>query len=240
MGNIQPLLNYAKTNWKSLKAKLPTYLPNILDPECATSDTLDQYAEDLTAAITKAVQETTPRKRPSPFSKRWWNEDLTKQRREVNRCRRRFQRSRDDRDREEWKNKQQKYFGDIKKAKQKTWRNFVEKADERTIWKVKKYMESVPTSTYIPTLNGHATSNEEKTKEFKEAFFPPPPLANLTDITETLEYPDSVACSSHITMHQLQKAVDKTAPDKAAGPDEISNHILKESFPEIKHLLVLA
>ena len=102
-------------------------------------------------------------------------------------------------------------------------------------------MESVPTSTYIPTLNGHATSNEEKTKEFKEAFFPPPPPANLTDITETLEYPDSVACSSHITMHQLQKAVDKTAPDKAAGPDEITNRVLKECFPEIKqHLLALA
>ena len=238
VGNMQQPLNYAKTNWKILKANLPTYLPNILDPEHATPDTLDQYAEDLTAAITKALQETTPRKRPSPFSKRWWNEDLTKQRREVNQCRRRYQRSRDDRDREEWKNRQQQYFGDIKKAKQKTWRNFVEKADEKTIWKVKKYMESVPTSTYIPTLNSYATSNEEKTKEFKEAFFPPPPPANLMDIRETVEYPESVACSSHITMHQLQKAVDKTAPDKAAGPDEISNRVLKESFTELQHHLL--
>ena len=99
-------------------------------------------------------------------------------------------------------------------------------------------MESVPTSTYIATLNGYATSNEEKTKEFKEAFFPPPPPANLMDIRETVEYPESVACSSRITMHQLQKAVDKTAPDKAAGPDEISNRVLKESFTELQHHLL--
>ena len=120
------------------------------------------------------------------------------------------------------------------------WRDFVEKADEKSIWKIKKYMDSTPMTMYIPTLNNSATTNEEKAKEFKEAFFPPPPPADLTDIRE-IDYPEPVPCCIQITMQQLQRAVEKLAPDKAPGPDEISNRVLKQVLPEIKHhLLALA
>ena len=80
------------------------------------------------------------------------------------------------------------------------WRDFVEDTNERTIWMVKKYMDSTPTSTYIPTLNNEtATSNEKKAKAFQETFFPSPPLADVSDIRSTV-YPQPVDCVKTITM----------------------------------------
>ena len=222
--NVQAPLDYEKMDTKTFKAKLPTYLPRILNPANTNPLELDQYTETVVQAIQKAIQETTPRKRPSPFSKRWWTEDLTKQRREMNHHRRKFQQTREETDKNEWKKRQQEYFKAIKKAKRETWNKFVKEADERSIWKIKKYMDNIQISTYVPMLNEHAATNEEKTKELKEAFFPPPPPADLTDIRETTDYPDEFSFNQQITMEQLQRAVEKLAPNKAPGPDEISNH----------------
>ena len=69
---FHPTYNYAKTNWKELNNKLECYLPNPnINKDATTKADLDNYAEQLIQAITKAVHETTPRKRPSPHSKRW-------------------------------------------------------------------------------------------------------------------------------------------------------------------------
>jgi hypothetical protein len=50
-----------------------------LDGEKITTNAeVDNYAEKLVEAIKKAIRETTPRKRPSPHSKRWWTVELTR------------------------------------------------------------------------------------------------------------------------------------------------------------------
>ena len=67
----------------------------------------------------------------------------------------------------------------------------MKEADEKRIWKFKKYMDSTPTSSYIPTINETAASNDEKAEIFKSTFFPPPPPADLSDI-ETADYPEPV------------------------------------------------
>ena len=76
--------NYTKTNWAALEYKLTELLPQVIDCEHATPETLDQYAGDMVNALTTALMETTPRKKLCPFSKRWWNNSLTQLRREVN------------------------------------------------------------------------------------------------------------------------------------------------------------
>jgi len=85
-------------------------------------------------------------------------------------------------DKREWKQHLQKYMHSIRKAKHQTWRAFIESADEKSIWQIKKYTESSMTLTYIPTLQGKASSNEEKAKEFQSTFFPQPPSADMSDI----------------------------------------------------------
>jgi hypothetical protein len=68
--NSKAPLDLEKMDTKTFKAKLPTYLPRILNSANTTPTEVDQYAEEIVQAIQKAIEETTPRKRPSSFSKR--------------------------------------------------------------------------------------------------------------------------------------------------------------------------
>jgi len=233
--------NYAKTNWELLKVKIQHYLPDVIDPTHATTLELDEYAAAVTNSIHRAIEESTPRKRPCPHSKRWWKDDLTALRKEVNVKRVRYQRTRNVADQEEWKSMRDYYKLEIRKAKEAKWRQFIEEADEKTIWTAKKYIDSLPTPYYIPTING-ATSNGDKAKEFMAAFFPAPPPANLDDI-DLATHLQPVDCPMKVTHKQVERAVGKLSPDKAPGPDEIANVVLKKAYATLQrhlHSLVQA
>jgi hypothetical protein len=123
----------------------------------------------------------------------------------------------------EWKRKRNAYNQKVRNARYTTWKEFVEAADEKSIWTIKNYMNSKPTQHYIPTIDGTATTNEEKANQFREAFLPALsslPLADTSDITATRIYPEPMPFSPIITKHQLERAIGKLAPDKAPGPDE--------------------
>ena len=123
-------------------------------------------------------------------------------------------------------------------------KRFVEAADEKSIWSIKKYMNSKPTQHYIPTINDTATTNEEKAARLREVLLPALaslPQADTSDITATHIYPEPVPCNLIVTKQQLKRAVGKIAPDKAPGPDEITNRILKKNITNLQaHLLTLA
>jgi hypothetical protein len=230
--------NFEKTDCDPLKLKTIDLLPPITH-EPASPAKVDRLATELTAALTEAIECSTPRKKLCPFSKRWWNEKLTKARKEANRARNKFRRTGDLDQQEVWKDLERKYKRMIKKSKRNTWRKFVTEADENTIWKLKKYMETTPTSSYIPTLNETAASNDEKAEIFRSTFFPPPPPADLSDIEEA-HYPELVPTPPRITLAQVDVAIDKLVPKKAPGPDEIPNLVLKKCYNEIKNHLLLA
>jgi ribonuclease HI len=237
-----PMYDFDKTDWDLLKVKLPELLPPIVDPAPSASPaTVDKLAEDLTAALMEAIEITTPRSKICPFSKRWWNDKLTKARKETNKAKNKFRRTENEEYRKKWKDSEKAYKRMIKKSKRNTWRKFVKEADEKTIWKLKKYIDSdTPTSSYIPTINSTAPSNDEKAEIFRATFFPPPPPADLSDIDGT-DYPEPVPSPPRITSAQVDAAIEKLAAKKAPGPDEIPNLILKKCYNEIKdHLLRLA
>jgi ribonuclease HI/endonuclease/exonuclease/phosphatase family metal-dependent hydrolase len=230
-----PPYDYNKTNWELIKIELECLLPPLIDPNNTTPQELDDYADALVSAYQKAVAKQTPRKRTCPHSKRWWNNKLSAMRREANHSRNRFWRSQDEIDREEWKEMRTRYKREIKAAKRKTWQKFVEEADERTIWTVKKYIDNPPSPYYIPTIN-NATSNERKAAEFACTFFPQPPPAPTDDI-DGASYPLPVPSNSNITMKQVRRAIDKISAKKAPGPDEIANITLKKTFATASHHL---
>jgi hypothetical protein len=117
-------------------------------------------------------------------------------------------------------------------------KEFVGEADERTIWMVKKYIDSKPTPYYIPTIN-NAMSNDQKAAEFAATFFPPPLHADLSDIDNS-SYSEPTPINTNITLQQLEKAVYKTSPNKAPGPDEISNAVIKKTLDTTRlHLLAM-
>ena len=232
--------NYDKTDWTSLQIKLERYLPS-LDEPIQTDEALEAFATNISSALQRAVSESTPRKRPTPFSKRWWKDDLNGLRRETQRARRRADRTGNEENIKIWKQKQQEYKSKIKDAKWTTWRTFVKEADSRTIWQINKYLNNLPTNSFIPTLNGHATTNQQKADLLRQSFFPPPPPAVLNDIQNTRTYPHPLPVDPDITMLQVHQAVQKLNPKKATGPDEISNRVIKRNISTLdKHILLLA
>jgi len=114
----------------------------------------------------------------------------------------------------------------MNECKWETWQKFITKADKRSIWKVNKYLNSTPINTFIPTLEGEVTTNEQKMNTLKKIFFPSPPPADLSDIPNT-SYPDPMPMNLNIIITQIKQAIDKPAPNKAPRPDKIPNHILK-------------
>ena len=224
--------NYSKTNWELVKLELEGQLPTPIDPNNTSSTDLDDYATSLSIAYQKAIAKSTPRKRPCPHSKRWWNDDLTTLRKEANRLQSRHKRTRNEADAEEWRDMRKRFKEEIRRAKEAKWREFVEEADEKSIWTVKKYIDKLLSPYYIPTING-ATSNEGKASQFTAAFFPPPPPTQTADIARAT-YPPPVPSNPTITTQQIRCAIDKISPKKAPGPDEIANITLKKTF-DIAH-----
>src|SRR5436190_23601295 len=107
----------------------------------------------------------------------------------------------------------------MNECKHDTWQKFISEADEHSIWKINKYLNSTPINTFIPTLEGEAATNKQKMNTLKKIFFPSAPPADLRDIPNT-SYPESAPMNLSITMTQVKRAIDKLAPNKAPGLEE--------------------
>src|SRR5204862_2808810 len=116
-----------------------------------------------------------------------------------------------------WKAKEKEHDHEIEKARTDKWREFVNTADERSIYQVKDYITNIPTPTFIPTLDTNAATNEEKISTLRKAFFPKPPSADLKDIRR-VKYPKEVPYEHQITIRQIRSAVEKLAPEKHPDP----------------------
>ena len=224
-----PTYNYSETNWDLVKIDLECLFPPPINPNSTTPQELDNYTLALVNAYQNAVAKHTPWKRPSPHCKRWWSQELSDLRKQMNRLRNKYWRTHNEIEGEKWRNMRRRYRSEIQAAKRKTWESFVEEADERTIWTAKKYIDKPPTTHYIPTIN-NATSHKQKSAEFAAAFFPPPPPARTSDINDTTSYPEPITSNPVITTKQVQRAIDKMSPKKAPGLDENANITLKKTL----------
>ena len=68
-------LELSKADWPAINACLQ-HIGQQTDTE-ETLAKIDTVAEDLVSAVQQAIQTGTPQARPSPYAKRWWNQDLT-------------------------------------------------------------------------------------------------------------------------------------------------------------------
>jgi hypothetical protein len=227
-------LDFSRADWgkfhELLKAKLPP-----LPPTSALSNPagIDRCVTQLVNVIQHAMTETTPKKRPCPHSKRWWTRRLTTLRRQSNRLRNKYRRTRQEQDKKIWRTKANEYTREITEAKAKTWKEFVQNADGKSIWQVKRYLSGLSQQTVIPTLDSKAETYEQMSNAFQCSFFPPPPSADLKDLRHAT-YPQEVQYDPVISIQQIRAAVSKTAPNKAPGPDGITNRVLKQSLPHIE------
>ena len=72
----QERLLFKNAPWKAINDRIARTL-RVTPP----TGTTQQRTDRLMAAVLEAVHTLTPRARPSPYTKRWWTQDLTQLRR---------------------------------------------------------------------------------------------------------------------------------------------------------------
>jgi len=109
-----------------------------------------------------------------------------------------------------WRIKANEYTQEIARAKASKWKEYVNNANHKRIWQIKKYITNKPTSTFIPTLDGHTATNEQKVSILQKVFNPKPPPADLIDLL-TAPHPQEVPYEDRITIQQVREAVNRLA-----------------------------
>ena len=120
----------------------------------------------------------------------------------------------------------------IDKKKRDGYRNYCQKACDspKAMWQACKTARR-PGLVYscLPSIqqSDKSTTNnpEEKVEIFKNAFFPAPPIPQLTDI-QNFVYPAGIDMPN-ITEKEIELAIFKPALDKAPGTDGIPNRVLR-------------
>ncbi len=149
--------NYQDMDWddfcKVLSSNLTACLGSI-----ETADELTATCDNLTHALQTTIRSCVKRSMPRPDSKKWWNSDLTKMRKKLNKLRTIYYRNRAliyyplHR---EAKTLSNKYGEEILAAKRQHWSSYLEDMSASDIWTANKYLKNPVGdggSPQIPTL----------------------------------------------------------------------------------------
>jgi hypothetical protein len=115
------------------------------------TEDVDMMAEQLTGWVNKAVEAHCPRARPSPYMKRWWNEDLTALRKSYTHWRNRAcatrRQGREDAELRRTATRAKRLFHrTIRRHRKLHWEAFLD--DNDNIWKTAKYLDAQASSSF--------------------------------------------------------------------------------------------
>jgi ribonuclease HI len=245
--------NFRDADWEAFKKTLTAKLNLATKPTPITNaQQLNILGDEITLAIQETIETEIKSSRPRPDSKRWWNSDLTKRRKELNRLRAtsyKYRAITHHNSHSELRRKSNQYGDEIIKAKRKHWANYLEEMSANDIWTANKYLKDPigdGGSPRIPTLRTkdehgnevETNDNENKAKIFAKTFFPPPPEQDANEILQ--EYPEPLPDPPQPDRNQIERIISNLSPYKATGPDGIPNIVLQKCFELIAdHLLYI-
>lgn len=198
---------------------------------------IDAYLDSLLRGLNEVVELTVPWAKPPQRVKSFWNEDCNRAVSAAKGRTRHYQNSRSERSATNMRRAIQERDKILSKAKALHFRNGVHKAAQspKGIWKLDKWarndsMNPRPLPKTMPlqqSTGGLTTTFEGKVSVLREAFFPPPPQADLTD-TQGAVYPTPLAMTDILTEGEVRKAIFRPKPDKAPGIDGMPNRFLRQ------------
>ena len=235
-----PRFNWRQADWNDFRTKLTHNLAAAGPPRPVTD--VEDFQTTFTlisAAIQSAADQTVPKIRPSPFTKRWWTKELTDLRKKKQSLRAKSHRLRAQRlhpVHQEAIEATKVYAESLEQTKKAHWEQWLDDIDADNIWTAHKFANSAPSDggvaripTLKRTLNNQTTevdTNEEKSKILYETFFPR--SQNRTHADASTDYPAPVCEFKPITDEQVHRAISRLAPYKAPGPNGISNIVFKK------------
>ena len=242
--------NFRATDWDELREALDEELIDLDPPkELNSKEELINALDKLEAAIKRVIEKVVPRKKPSPYAKRWWTKELDTARKKVRRISRRARYYKQfplHSAHIEWKKARNELTKLLRKTKKDHFNDWIENVNPKNIWDAHRFA-SAPVSdgakTRIPTLKKtdadgrtiEIQDNEGKSKLLHKAFFYEPP--EDPGIDPNYQYPEPAFKFERITDDEVRRAIKKLSPYKAPGPNEISNSILTHCVNELTPFL---
>jgi len=184
--------NFRVVDWEDFQEDLAIWLLEIPPPQPLRMEhQFQEAAADLMAVIQDTICTRVPENKPCPFSKRWWNNDLSWQRTDLKKLSHtayKFRALPDHISHTELQNARNTYGEAILQAKHQHWEDFLKSTAEQDLWMANWYHKE-PTGdrgkSRIPTLkvtcdgrNGltqEVNTNNGKTKVLAQIFFPKKP-----------------------------------------------------------------
>ena len=246
-------LNFRDTDWDQYRKELAKNLGCLPKPApITTEEQIDRAASSLSTAIQSATTSCVKHAKPRPDAKRWWNSDLKKLQKRINRPRTdsyKFRALTDHPVHRELRELSNHYGDKIIHAKCQHWADYLEEMKANEIWNANKYLRDPVGdggSPRIPTLKVTAADGsiseindgQEKANAFTNIFFPPPPVTLTVPVN--YGYPQPLPEPALITRDQIERQIQRLSPYKAYGPDEIPNIVLQRCADLIlDHLLFI-
>ena len=106
-----------------------------------TEEALELEAEKLQKLILEVVEKHIPKKKFYEKSKPWWSEKLTRLRKEMAKCKRKWKRNADSAAENTYIEIRRQYYFEIKLVKLKCWNSFLKNAKNKDIFKAFQYIK---------------------------------------------------------------------------------------------------
>ena len=201
---------------------------------------VDTRVREITEAIQEAIDHSVPWARPSTQAKDFWSQDCDAIVREAKSAYHDYLREGTLATWENYQTQRNKKVAFLRAESRRCWREHVATTanDPQGAWKLMKWAkekDSTPrTLPQMPDLeitdgSGQkrtVTDLQDKFRALKGSFFPDPRDADLTDIPNSM-YPEPVTTDPEIQEQEVYDALRRVKADKAPGPDQIPNSILK-------------
>ena len=195
--------NVRAMDWKEFRKALETRLEVVqLREEITTEEMLLDQIAKLDLAIKMSIKEVVPLSKPSPYTKRWWNKDLTIMKKKERLARKSYKRRAEDENpiHEEFRQARNLYSEAIRKAKDNHWVGWLEMLDKGGIWAANRLTSGAGTDggrNRIPTLLVKDPITKRITKEAR--------TKGTTTLPSVLSQKNSTACQDRKLPHHAGK-----------------------------------
>ena len=229
---------YKNVDWQKFQATVQSSLATVHHAAiCETTSAIDNQAALIQGILQQAMEMHVPYAKPSNYASRSWTPQCAALVKEARQARRRFTQSQAEEDYIAYRRACNAKKREIRRENTKSWRRFIAEATTKPeqLWKLAKWARHKAgrpaESPQMPPLRKTKESlpahdNTAKAAILAERFFPQDLQADLTDIlTEAL--PSAIQINRSVSREDVIEVARKLPPDKAPGPDQIPNRVIK-------------
>ena len=217
------LLNKTRKSWEEKIGRTPSLRDD------ATREELEVQAERIQECIIGALDEHAKKVRICARSKRWWNEDIAKERREAARARKEWQQARTEEAWENYKGCRNSLVAAIRRARKEHWEAFLGESSGEDLWTVIRYTRGRRSGGILPALSGPdgttAETSTQKARILADISFPPPALYQGDEGEPGEDRGAHEQVRNNPEM--VRRALFSQRSRKAPGPDRLGAPILR-------------